>query len=94
MIKDLVRTCDMCHRKIPAGKYVQRNAERFGPDVLMVLAENEDREEFSDMERAWSLQQMKQALSDAPWEEVETRLQLSRTRRHQLIRLLAFTPAP
>ena len=44
MIKDLVRTCDMCHRKIPAGKYVQRNAERFGPDVLMVLAENEDRE--------------------------------------------------
>jgi ParB/RepB/Spo0J family partition protein len=61
--------------------------------VRIQYAENEDREEFSDMERAWSLQQMKQALSDAPWEEVETRLQLSRTRRHQLIRLLAFTPA-
>jgi ParB/RepB/Spo0J family partition protein len=60
--------------------------------VRIQYAENEDREEFSDMERAWSLQQMKQALSDAPWEEVETRLQLSRTRRHQLIRLLTFTP--
>jgi len=44
MIKDLVRTCDMCHKEIPAGKYVQRNADRFGPDVLMVLAEYEDRE--------------------------------------------------
>jgi hypothetical protein len=44
MIKNLVRTCDMCHREIPAGKYVQRNADRYGPDVLMVLAENQDRE--------------------------------------------------
>jgi hypothetical protein len=60
--------------------------------VRIQYAENEDREEFSDMERAWSLLQMKQSLDDAPWEEVETRLQMSRTRRHQLIRLLAFTP--
>ena len=44
MVRNLVRTCDMCHKEIPAGKYVQRNADRFGPDVLMVLAENEDRE--------------------------------------------------
>jgi hypothetical protein len=44
MIRNLVRTCDMCHREIPAGKYIQRNAERFGLDVLMVLAENQDRE--------------------------------------------------
>ena len=40
--------------------------------------ENEDREEFSDMERAWALQQMKQALIDAPWEEVEARILSSR----------------
>jgi ParB/RepB/Spo0J family partition protein len=60
--------------------------------VRIQYSENEDREEFSDMERAWSLLQMKQSLDDAPWEEVETRLQMSRTRRHQLIRLLAFTP--
>jgi ParB/RepB/Spo0J family partition protein len=60
--------------------------------VRIQYSENEDREEFSDMERAWSLLQMKQSLEDAPWEEVETRLQMSRTRRHQLIRLLAFTP--
>ncbi|HHW64203.1 MAG TPA: ParB N-terminal domain-containing protein [Rhodocyclaceae bacterium] len=60
--------------------------------VRLQYIENEAREEFSDMERAWALVQMKQALGDAPWEEVEQRLQLSRARRHQLIRLLAFTP--
>lgn len=44
MIKDLVRTCDICHRRIASGEYVQRNADRNGLDVLMVLAENEDRD--------------------------------------------------
>lgn len=60
--------------------------------VLIQYTENEARAEFSDMERAWALQQMKQVLGDAPWEEVETRLQMSRARRQQLLRLLAFTP--
>lgn len=60
--------------------------------VLIQYAENEEREEFSDMERAWSLHQMKQALNDAPWEEVETRLHMSRARRQQLLRLMAFSP--
>ncbi len=60
--------------------------------VLIQYAENEARAEFSDMERAWALQQMKQVLDDAPWEEVETRLHMSRARRQQLLRLLAFTP--
>jgi len=44
MIKNLTRTCDMCHRAIPSGEYVQRNSERDGFDVLMVLMENEDRD--------------------------------------------------
>jgi ParB/RepB/Spo0J family partition protein len=61
--------------------------------VRMQYAENEAREEFSDMERAWALQQMKQALDDAPWDVVEAQLQLSTTRRHQLTRLLTFSPA-
>jgi ParB/RepB/Spo0J family partition protein len=61
--------------------------------VRMQYAENEAREEFSDMERAWALQQMKQALDDAPWDVVEAQLQLSTTRRHQLTRLLAFSHA-
>jgi ParB/RepB/Spo0J family partition protein len=61
--------------------------------VRIQYAENEDREEFSDMERAWALQQMKQAMSDAPWEQVEERLQMSRARRQQLLRLTAFTVA-
>lgn len=34
----------MCHREIPVGKYRQRNAEKFGPDVQMVLAENQGRD--------------------------------------------------
>ena len=42
--------------------------------VRIQYAENEDREEFSDMERAWALLQMKQAMSEAPWEEVEARI--------------------
>jgi ParB/RepB/Spo0J family partition protein len=61
--------------------------------VRIQYAENEDREEFSDMERAWALQQMKLALNDAPWEQVEDRLQMSRARRQQLLRLMAFTAA-
>jgi hypothetical protein len=44
MIKNFIRSCDLCHREIPAGKYVQRNSARQNPDVLMVLAENQDRE--------------------------------------------------
>jgi ParB/RepB/Spo0J family partition protein len=59
--------------------------------VRIQYAENEDREEFSDMERAWALLQMKQAMSEAPWEEVEARLQMSRARRQQLLRLTALT---
>jgi ParB family chromosome partitioning protein len=60
--------------------------------VRIQYAENEDREEFSDMERAWALLQMKRAMDEAPWEEVESRLQMSRARRQQLLRLTAFTP--
>jgi ParB/RepB/Spo0J family partition protein len=55
-------------------------------------AENEQREEFSDMERAWSLDQMKRMMgAETPWEEVEKAFGISRTRRHELTRLLAFT---
>lgn len=59
--------------------------------VRLQYTENEAREEFSDMERAWTLVQMKRALGDAPWESVEAQFGLSRTRRHELIRLLAFS---
>jgi ParB/RepB/Spo0J family partition protein len=60
--------------------------------VRIQYAENEAREDFSDMERAWALTQMKQTLGDtAPWEAVEEQFRISRTRRHELTRLLAFT---
>src|SRR5215212_10836065 len=55
-------------------------------------SENEDRADFSDMERAWALARMKQVLRDAPWESVEQRFRLSEGRRKQLMRLMAFTP--
>lgn len=60
--------------------------------VRIQYAENEDRADFSDMERVWALQQMKRALNDAPWEQVEARFQMSRGRRQELLRLAAFTP--
>ena len=59
--------------------------------VRLQYAENEDRADFTDMERAWALSQMKQALGDAPWEVVEERFQMSRSRRMELARLLSFT---
>ncbi len=61
--------------------------------VRIQYVENEDREEFSDMERAWALLQMRRAMNEAPWEEVEARFQMSRARRQQILRLTAFTPA-
>jgi ParB/RepB/Spo0J family partition protein len=60
--------------------------------VIAQYVENEERADFSDMERAWALLQMKQALGDAPWDVVEARFQMSRSRRQDLLRLTAFTP--
>jgi ParB/RepB/Spo0J family partition protein len=64
------------------------------PEELVDIqySENEDRADFSDMERAWALARMKQVLQDAPWETVEQRYRLSEGRRKQLMRLMAFTP--
>lgn len=60
--------------------------------IALQYAENEDRADFTDMERAWALNQMKQALGEtARWELVEERLQISRTRRQELLRLLEFS---
>jgi ParB/RepB/Spo0J family partition protein len=61
--------------------------------VRIQYAENEAREEFSDMERAWALTQMKHALGDVPWEAVESQFSISRSRRHELTRMLVFTPS-
>lgn len=59
--------------------------------VDIQYSENEDRADFSDMERAWALARMKQVLQDAPWEVVEQRFRLSEGRRKQLMRLMAFS---
>lgn len=63
--------------------------------VRLQYTENEDREDFSDMERAWALQQFRQAQGDAqtPLSDVLAHLGIKRSRAYQLLRLLAFTPA-
>ncbi len=61
--------------------------------VRLQYIENDEREDFSDMERAWALQQMRQALGErATWEDVETHLKLSNARRNQLTRLRPLSP--
>jgi ParB/RepB/Spo0J family partition protein len=57
--------------------------------------ENEDREDFSDMERAWTIQQLRQAMGgdSVPIAEVTGLLGIKRSRAYQLVRMLAFTPA-
>lgn len=63
--------------------------------VLHQFAENERREGFTDMERAWSMQALKAALEAeagalVPWEVIEQRMQVSTSRRIDLMRLLRF----
>ena len=56
--------------------------------------ENEDREDFSDMERAWTLQQLRQVMGgdSVPITDVTRLLNIKRSRAYQLLRMLAFTP--
>jgi ParB/Sulfiredoxin domain len=65
--------------------------------LLRQFEENERREGLSDMERAWSLIMLKDAVQkeaggDVPWSVVEEQLQISDARRHDLLRLLRFSP--
>jgi ParB/RepB/Spo0J family partition protein len=65
--------------------------------LLNQFEENERREGFSDMERAWALLALKEALQreaggDVPWSAIEQQLQLSTARRQDLLRLLRFAP--
>jgi ParB/RepB/Spo0J family partition protein len=58
--------------------------------------ENEQREEFTDIERAWAIIALREALTaerghEAPWPEVEARLRLSDSRRRDLLRLLRLS---
>lgn len=73
--------------EVPRPKDVER--------LLHQFEENERREGFSDMERAWAIMALRAALhteagTDIPWNLVEGRLQLSTQRRQDLLRLLRF----
>lgn len=63
--------------------------------LLRQFEENERRAGLVDMERAWALASLRDALQheqgkDVPWSVVEARLQVSEGRRHDLMRLLRF----
>ena len=62
--------------------------------ITLQFAENEAREDFSDIERAWTLAQLREAMGGETVgvAEVASRLNLKRSRAYQLLRLLAFPP--
>lgn len=62
--------------------------------ITLQFTENESREDFSDIERAWTLQQMREAMGgdEVNVVDVAARLNLKRSRAYQLLRLLALPP--
>lgn len=61
--------------------------------ITLQYAENEQRAQFSDMERCWALLAMKDYMGDAnPWSAVEQALHISEPRRKQLTRMAALSP--
>lgn len=62
--------------------------------ITLQFAENEARESFSDIERAWTLQQLREALGgeQVAVHEVATKLKIKRSRAYQLLRMLALPP--
>lgn len=62
--------------------------------ITLQFAENEAREDFSDIERAWTLQQLREAMGgeQVGVAEAASRLNLKRSRAYQLLRMLAFPP--
>lgn len=64
--------------------------------LLHQYEENERREGFSDMERAWACVSLKDALQqeaggEVPWGVVEEQIHLSTQRRQDLLRLMRFS---
>lgn len=63
--------------------------------VLRQFDENERREGLTDMERAWALKALKEALEtdagdDVTWNVIEEHMRISEPRRKDLLRLLRF----
>jgi ParB/RepB/Spo0J family partition protein len=60
--------------------------------AIIQYTENEARSDFCDMERAWTIREIKRVMGKATWDVIEERLQMSRSRRQQLYRMLSFSP--
>jgi ParB/RepB/Spo0J family partition protein len=63
--------------------------------VRLQYRENEEREDFSDMERAWAITQLRAAMGgdEVAIDAVAAQLGIKRARAYQLRRLLALSPA-
>ncbi|RRR76819.1 MAG: ParB/RepB/Spo0J family partition protein [Candidatus Viridilinea halotolerans] len=62
--------------------------------ITLQFAENEARESFSDIERAWTLQQLRETMGgeQVAVGTVASKLSIKRSRAYQLLRMLAFPP--
>lgn len=62
--------------------------------ITLQFAENEAREDFSDIERAWTIRQLREAMGgdSIGIAEVAAKLNIKRSRAYQLLRMLVFPP--
>jgi hypothetical protein len=46
MVRNFIRTCDICHKEVSGEEYLQRSAGPDGVDLLVVLLENQEDFDF------------------------------------------------
>ena len=46
MVRNFIRTCDLCHKEVPIEEYHQRSAGADGVDLLLILLENQEDFDF------------------------------------------------
>jgi ParB/RepB/Spo0J family partition protein len=61
--------------------------------IILQFRENDEREDTTDMERVWSIQRLRQCFPEAPWDDIDRRMGISKDRREQLWRLTRFSRA-
>ena len=44
MVRNCIRTCDLCHRRVDIGEFVRFTAEPDAMALLMVLVANQDKD--------------------------------------------------
>jgi len=44
MVRNCLRTCDLCHKEVVIGQFLRRDAEPDGLDLLLVLVANQGKD--------------------------------------------------